>query len=222
MFDQRTPYWILFGGFTLTCIAGMVNAVGFLGAYHEAFSHLSGTTTFLSADLVAGRYHQALHAALLMLAFFGGATLSGLVIRDSHLKAGRRYGVALTMEAVLLLSAVPLLEARQIWGSVCAAAACGLQNAMATTYSGAIVRTTHMTGIVTDLGLALSHWLRRRPSRGGRVRLLSSLLLGFLVGSGIGAALFQRFGYSALHYPGGLALAIGVSHFVHRHFWHRR
>src|SRR5690606_9389894 len=97
-----------------------------------------------------------------------------------HLRAGRRYGVVLIVEGALLAFAVPLLTRVPVAGSACAAAACGLQNAMATAYSGAVVRTTHVTGIVTDLGLAFSHWLRRSSGRGGRVRLLLALFTGFL------------------------------------------
>ena len=48
-----------------------------------------------------------------------------------------------------------LLSSGSFYGLLLASAACGLQNALATTYSGAIVRTTHVTGIFTDLGIML-------------------------------------------------------------------
>lgn len=40
------------------------------------------------------------------------------------------------------------------------AVACGMQNGMVTTWSGAVVRTTHFTGTITDTGLVIGHWLR--------------------------------------------------------------
>ena len=73
---------------------------------------------------------------------------------------GRRYGVALCVEGGLLLTACYLLNLNSLYGQYCASAACGLQNAMITTFSGAVVRTTHMTGIVTDLGLMIGAKLR--------------------------------------------------------------
>lgn len=80
----------------------------------------------------------------MLIAFCVGAMLSGLVIQDQTLKLGRRYGVALALEAALLLLAIPLFKQQQMQGALLAAMACGLQNAMVTTYSGARVRTTHL------------------------------------------------------------------------------
>ena len=59
---------------------------------------------------------------------------------------------------------------------------------MASSYAGAVVRTTHVTGIVTDLGLMLGHALRgSRPER-VQVTLLSGLLGSFVSGAVLGAA----------------------------------
>ncbi|MCF3652257.1 YoaK family protein [Synoicihabitans lomoniglobus] len=218
MFENRTPPGIILGGFGLAAIAGMVNAVGFLGAYHQAFSHLSGTATHFAADLAQGHATRAALAGLLLISFLLGATTSGLIIRDSHLQPGRRYGVALVIEGLILFAAVPLLQRHLMLGGALAAAACGLQNAMATTYSGAIVRTTHVTGIVTDLGLALSHRLRRSPGRAGRTRLLAALLAGFLVGGSIGASLFDVLNYRTLWVPATVTIVAGCTHVVMRQF----
>jgi uncharacterized membrane protein YoaK (UPF0700 family) len=38
--------------------------------------------------------------------------------------------------------------------------AMGLQNAMFTTFSSAVVRTTHVTGIATDIGLVVGYSIR--------------------------------------------------------------
>src|SRR3546814_11590466 len=85
-------------------------------------------------------------------AFVAGAALGGLIVQDSTLRLGRRYGVALSLESLMLLAAIPLFRHQHLAGPLLAAMASGLQNAMATTYSGAIVRTTPLTGIFTDLG----------------------------------------------------------------------
>ncbi|MCV5232039.1 DUF1275 domain-containing protein, partial [Escherichia coli] len=86
----------------------------------------------------------------------------GFFIESSALKLGRRYGVALCIEGRLLLLSLGFLVQGDLYGQYLASAACGLQNAMITTFSGAVVRTTHMTGIITDLGIMIGESLRGR------------------------------------------------------------
>ncbi|HEY0967055.1 MAG TPA: YoaK family protein [Opitutaceae bacterium] len=218
MLSQGLPRWVAVGGFTLTCVAGAVNAVGFLGVHHQALSHMSGTGTIFSTELALGRLGPALHAGLVLGWFFLGCVLSGMIIRQSTLKAGRRYGVALTCESILLFSAAYFLRNESNIGDYLAAMACGLQNAMATSYSGAVVRTTHITGIITDLGIAVGHAVRREPVDRHRVTLFALLVAGFLVGGVLGGWGFLHFGSDTLLFPAtatGLA-GIGYALFKHR------
>ncbi|MFM7026415.1 MAG: YoaK family protein, partial [Limnohabitans sp.] len=92
----------------------------------------------------------------------------------------------------------------------------GLQNAIVTKLSNAVIRTTHMTGIVTDLGIELGkllYWnkdtdlpMQVRADR-DRLKVLSSLLSCFLVGGIIGALGFKLAGY-AFTVPIALLLAV--------------
>jgi uncharacterized membrane protein YoaK (UPF0700 family) len=157
------PRWVWIGAITLACVAGMVNVIGYLGFEHQAVSHLTGTTSLLGAALARGDLRAVGHLWGVLIAFCLGAMLSGLIIQDQTLKLGRRYGVVLALEAALLLAAIPLFKQEQIWGALLAAVACGLQNAMVTTYSGSAVRTTHVSGMFTDLGIGLGHLLRGMP-----------------------------------------------------------
>ena len=150
---SRLATWVWVGAAALACVAGMVNVVGYLGFEHQAITHLTGTTSLLGAALAQGNLRSVLQLAGMLLAFVLGAVLSGLLIKDSVLQLGRRYGVALAFEAVLLVLAVPLFEQGYFLGPLLAAVAIGLQNAMATTYSGAIIRTSHVSGMFTDLGI---------------------------------------------------------------------
>ena len=159
----QLPRWVWIGTAALACVAGIVNVVGFLGFQHQAITHLTGNTSLLGAALVAGDDRASLHLLGSIAAFEAGAMQSGLIIQDSTLRLGRRYGVVLTLEAALLFAAVPLFQRHLAAGSLCAAMACGLQNAMATTYSGAVVRTSHLSGMFTDLGIMLGHAMRGMP-----------------------------------------------------------
>jgi len=212
----RLPTWVWLGAATLALVAGMVNVVGYLGFEHQAITHLTGTTSLLGAALAHGDTRASLHLLLIVVAFVGGAVLSGAIIQDSTLRLGRRYGVALAIEAALLVAAVPLFERQQIAGAALAAMACGLQNAMTATYSGALVRTSHLTGMFTDLGVFLGHRLRGLPAEPRRLWLCLSIIGGFLLGGVVGAVLFPHLSYRTLYVPAALTGTAGVAYVAYR------
>lgn len=218
--DERLPRWTVVGAALLACVAGMVNVVGYLGFEYQALSHLTGTTSLLGAALVHGDPGSAAHLLAVVLAFCAGATVSGLVLHDDALRLGQRYGVALTLESILLVAAVPVFHVAPVLGALLAAMACGLQNAMATTYSGALVRTTHLSGMFTDLGLGLGHRLRGRPVPARRLALSALVIAGFFAGGLGGAWLFSRIGYHALLLPAALTGATGLAYLAYRR-WRR-
>ncbi|OZB53473.1 MAG: DUF1275 family protein [Stenotrophomonas sp. 14-69-23] len=212
----QLPRWVWIGAIALSCVAGMVNVVGFLGFEHQAVSHLTGTTSQLGMALVQHDWRSVAHLWGMLIAFSLGAMLSGLIVQDGTLRLGRRYGVVLIIESLLLLVAIPLFKQQQIWGALAAAMACGLQNAMVTTFSGAVVRTTHLSGMFTDLGIGLGHLLRGLPLQMRRLTLSGLIISGFLAGGVIGAWLFQRYGYDALLAPALLTGCTGATYIIYR------
>ena len=112
----------------------------------------------------------------------------------------------------MLAAAVPLLYANNALGIYSASCACGLQNAMVSTYSGAVIRTTHISGMFTDLGIFLGHTLRGLPVDSRRLRLCFLVISGFLVGGIVGAVAFQRLNYAALFIPAALTAITSLAY----------
>ena len=214
----QLPRWVWIGAGSLACVAGMVNVVGYLGFEHQAVTHLTGTTSLLAAAIAGGDTRSALHLLGVAVAFTLGAALSGMIIQDSTLRLGRRYGVILTIESLLLFIAMFLLKQQQIAGALLAAMACGLQNAMATTFSGAVVRTTHLSGMFTDLGIGLGHFVRGMKLPARRLALSALIIASFFTGSLIGAWLFRHLGYDALVVPATLTGVVGICYAALRHW----
>ncbi len=212
---RHAPGWVYTGGLLLTAVAGCVNAVAVASAYH-AVTHMTGTVFAISLEFSRGQTDLAWRAAAVVTSFFLGAALSGFIVQQSSLQTGRRYGVALMVEGAILLGAWFALSRQSVAGEVLAAVACGLQNALATSYSGAIIRTTHMTGIVTDLGIAIGHWLARQPVEWFRVRLHLVLLLGFTSGGALGALVFPTLGATTLLIPAAAVFVAGLGYTVQR------
>jgi uncharacterized membrane protein YoaK (UPF0700 family) len=217
MLLARLPRWVLVGGVLLAFIAGIINACGFLGLQHQGITHLTGSTTLLGIAIGEGDGAGAGHFAAVIGAFMAGCVASGMIIQDATLRLGRRYGVVLLVEGVLLAASVPLFTRGLAAGDYLASAACGLQNAMASTYSGAVLRTTHFSGTLTDLGIFLGHRLRGVPVDGRRVRLLVCLVAAFALGAVCGARLFATFGYAALYLPALVTAATGLAYGAYRH-----
>lgn len=215
------PRWVWVGAFVLSSIAGMVNVVGFLGFEHQAITHLTGTTTLLGSAIANADTRNAIHLAGVIAAFVFGAALSGLIVQDSTLQLGRRYGIALSLVSLLLLISIPMFERQWVAGAWVAAIACGLQNAMVTTYSGAAVRTTHLSGMFTDLGIGIGHALRGMPLQRKRLMLSTLIIVGFLCGSVVGAMLFQAYFYLALLVPAALTGITGLTYTAYRQWQDR-
>ncbi|RFA25204.1 hypothetical protein CAI21_19735 [Alkalilimnicola ehrlichii] len=148
---------------------------------------MSGAVAHLGIDLALVSSDDLLLIASIVAGFFGGALLSGLILRDTLFRMKRRYAAMLLVEGGIL-TATMLLALRGVDFAVpLAAMACGLQNAMASSYRGLTLRTTHVTGVVTDLGALLGNRLRGRQVKGWKFGLLLSILIAFFGGGLAGA-----------------------------------
>ena len=210
--------------------AGMVNGVCLVGAMHTAVSHVSGTSTQFGLALVVGNGKKAASCSWLLLSFLAGAVSCGFTIKSSALKLGlSAYSTALFGVALLLV----LSRAAGVTpaGMYLASAAMGLQNGILTTYTGAVLRTTHVTGILTDIGLLSGRLLSRRlrqfvraeaalledeaaeeKDELRRCELLVPLFCCFILGSGAGGVASEKVGFDSILIPAALSTALGVAY----------
>jgi uncharacterized membrane protein YoaK (UPF0700 family) len=212
---------------TLAWVAGYTNIIALLTCGHVV-SHMSGTTSDLGLSVARGDWPRLGLTLFLLLVFLAGAIASGLTTELGRRCAWRSiYVLPMAIEAVLLALFTIGVEMhdprvaesgpRLFLISGIAALAMGVQNATITRISSGVVRTTHVTGVVTDLGLELARaaWLvrdrgRSLAGRGGegapeprphsstaadaglawRIVLLVSILGSFALGAGLGALAF--------------------------------
>ncbi|MGC7402531.1 YoaK family protein [Pandoraea pneumonica] len=200
-------------GCSLAFVAGAANAGGFL-AVGQYTSHMSGIVASLSDDLVLGQLVYVLTGLSALLAFLFGAATSAILINwGRRHQTHSAYAAPLLLEAVLLLCfglvGTNLEHHRWLFASATVALLCyvmGLQNAIITKISKAEIRTTHVTGLVTDIGIELGkmlYWNRpgllAEPQRvtadHAKLRLLASLLGMFFLGGVVGALGFKHLGF---------------------------
>ncbi len=212
-------------GGTLAFVAGATNAGGFL-VVGQYTSHMTGIVSTLADDVALGRYHAALSALSAVVAFLAGAMTTAITVNWGRRHALQsRFAVPLLIEAVLLiwfgLFAHFLAEVTVFVASAAVLVLCflmGLQNAVITKVSGAVIRTTHVTGLLTDIGIELGRLLYvNRGALGDPVRVnierlgVHLLLFGnFLVGGVVGGLGFSSVGPIATLPLAGLLLLVAV------------
>lgn len=215
---RQLPRWAWIGTGLLAVIAGLVNAIGYLGFRHESISNMTGNTSLLGIALGQGNAGEMWHWVLAIAAYVLGSMLSGAIVQQSTLKLGRRYGVCLVLESLLLATAVGFLDRENSTGLYLASIGMGLQNGMVSAYSGALIRTTHVTGIFTDLGIYLGHLLRGLPVDMLRLRVCVVVATTFTLGSILGALAYTRMQQHALLIPAVLTGACGLIYGLYRHY----
>jgi uncharacterized membrane protein YoaK (UPF0700 family) len=189
--------------------AGYVNSV-VLGFFHSPVSHMTGAVSRLGLDVADRTGHRNVWTdTAIIMGFLAGATLAGLLVGARRLAPNRRFGLALIVEGLLLGLATALLRSDHYLGLPAAALACGLQNAIGSSYCGLQIRTTHVTGMVTDLGLMLGHWMRLHVVDRRKFVFFITVFLSFGVGGYIGAVADNRFGPLSLVLPAGGMIVTG-------------
>lgn len=193
-------------GLVLAFVAGAINAGGFL-AVAQYTSHMTGIVSAMADHIALGAFGLALAGLGTLASFLCGAVTSTVMVNFSRRHVFHsEYAFPLLVEALLLLS-FGLLGAGSVATSVTAVSLTivllsfimGLQNALITKLSHAEIRTTHITGIVTDIGIEIGRFIYSAGTRADRAKIviLTSLLVCFFIGGVIGAFGFKHLGYIA-------------------------
>jgi uncharacterized membrane protein YoaK (UPF0700 family) len=213
-------------GMTLAFVAGATNAGGYL-AVSQYTSHMTGVLSSIADNLALSRFHLVAGGIATFCSFLAGAAVSAILINWARRKKLQsEYALALLLEAALMASFGPLghnlrsLDHAFVPATVCMLAfMMGLQNAIITKISGAEIRTTHMTGNATDLGIELGkllYWNRDETSADRvlanreKLKIHAGLIALFTGGGCLGALGFKRLGFGVTVPLALLLLAIAV------------
>ncbi len=207
---------------TLAAVAGALNtaafhAVGFFSA------NMTGNVSSLSDHAALGEWLTGALYLVIVLAFVGGASVSTLLINAGRRRQIREiYAFSILAEAALiaLLGCAELLLPEVQRGPVLILGLSflmGLQNAVVTRISDARVRTTHVSGMSTDIGIELAMLFdiaRGRELRAdaapywSKLRLHAQTVLSFLGGGVIGVLVYRAIGTLLLFAAAALLFAL--------------
>lgn len=211
---QRLPNWIQLGAFFLALNAGMVNVLGLFTVLHQSVSHMTGNVSMLAMSLLDWQPEHFIYLSLVILCFVIGSFYSGLILGNGSVAFGRHYGLPLSLVAIFLVLTWLLLPYFPRYGLLWACVAMGVQNAMVSHYKGAIIRTTHLSGVLTDIGLALGYKARGLKVEKRRIFLHLLIFIGFLCGGLIASLLYPYLNLQTFLIPAALSLAMSVAYWI--------
>jgi uncharacterized membrane protein YoaK (UPF0700 family) len=201
----------------LSLVAGMVNVSGFL-AVSQLTTNVTGHFAFFVDEVFKLEFWRAFHYFLFIVFFFLGSFFSGFCVElISKVNERLIYRIPIVVESAILLSVALLGKYLVDWPNAVAYAllfAMGLQNSLVTTISNATVRTTHLTGLFTDLGIELSQLFfyklpEQRQKLYSSIRLRLTIISFFFLGGIAGGVLYPQFRLKTLLLAAAL-LVIGL------------
>jgi len=215
-------------GLLLAFNAGAVNAGGFL-VLHMYTSHMTGFASQLADGMVLGNVTLLLNALGAILAFLTGAAVCAMLVNwgRQHRMHGV-YALPLVLEAALMFPFGLMGAITLTWATPFAVPLTvlllsfimGLQNAVASKTSGGSIRTTHMTGNITDMGIEIGKMLywngRARPAAlavrhdRARMRRAGGLVGMFVLGGAVGALGVKYVGFVCVVPLAALLLALSI------------
>lgn len=211
---QHLPLWIQLGAFFLAVNAGMINVLGLVTVLHQSVSHMTGNVSVLAMSLVHWQPESILYLLLVTVCYVIGSFYSGVILGNSHFRLGRRYGVPITLVAFFIFLCWFFLPYFPRYALLWACVAMGVQNAMVSHYKGTIIRTTHLSGVLTDLGLALGSRVRGLVVERRRVVLHLLILSGFLIGGLCASWMYPYLKLNSFLVPTALSLILSVVYWI--------
>jgi uncharacterized membrane protein YoaK (UPF0700 family) len=211
--------------------AGLLNVGGFM-ACRSFVSHVTGFATLFGMNTVEKEWGHAFGMLIVPLFFLFGSMISGVFV-DLRLKLHQRprytttFGIISALLIAILVGGLggqfgefgqPVELSRNYLLLILLCLVCGIQNGTVAIVSKSVVRTTHLTGITTDLGIGLVRVIHSDklageiPNEGKANWMRIGIIFFFGLGSVIGAYLFSHVGYAGFALPaltsGGLLVTM--------------
>jgi uncharacterized membrane protein YoaK (UPF0700 family) len=191
----------------LSCVAGMVNVVGFL-AIQKLTTNVTGHFAFFIEAFDQLKFWEGLIYIYYVLFFLLGAFVSNTIIEIVYRKAKRyAFSIPILLEITLLVCAGlflhPFIHTHPDFIAFLLLFTMGLQNALVTKISSSVIRTTHLTGIFTDLGIELSQLFFYNSSEQKKqltdsIKLKFTIIFSFFIGGIIAGLFYNTFALKTL------------------------
>lgn len=197
----------------LTFTSGFANITTILLMANTS-THHTGTVSKLAIALVEGRISEIITLLMLLLFFFLGAALSGILFHEQTLRPQKKYGVLLISLGILLLFVHMLFEDTVVLYTISFLS--GAQNAMFLYIHNFIARTTHLTGYLTDTAFAVGRLIRGYKEDRRKFFFNLSHILVYLLGGILSVVLHKTIPNHLISLIAFLYILAGLIYFIVR------
>ncbi|GAA4095918.1 YoaK family protein [Mucilaginibacter panaciglaebae] len=191
-------------------VSGMTNVVGLM-AFLAFTSNITGHVANLSKHIVEQNFDEMLIFLIWLLMFFGGAFLANFIVKSLENKSYyRAHSIPVVVEIVVLLFVAVYGNnfyretqwEREVVISVLLFSM-GLQNSLVSTVSGGLIKSSHLTGLFTDLGGEVAEWVHPKTGKTDTIRnkiYIRLTVLGFyILGGIIGGYFFNLYEFAIFY-----------------------
>lgn len=202
----------------LSFVAGLVNVVGFFSV-QQLTTNVTGHFAYFVDEAFKQDFRSAFHVALYIFFFFLGAFFSNFMVEIySRRKENLIYIIPTVTEAFILatlaITGSFLIEKNPDLIAFSLLFAMGMQNSLVTSISNAVVRTTHLTGLFTDMGIEFSQLFFYKDQKHKKkliksIKLRLTIIWMFFAGGVLGGILYTHFGIRTLMF-GSFILLLGL------------
>ncbi len=199
----------------LSFVAGIVNVAGFL-AVQRLTTNVTGHFAFFVDEVFKFNLRESLIYFLYIFFFFLGSFISSLLVEVvSKINDKLIYTTPIFIESIILFSVAifgeELMAENPNLLAFSLLFAMGLQNSLVTTISNATVRTTHLTGLFTDLGIELSQLFfyklkEQKEKLYSSIKLRLTIISFFFLGGLLGGIFFSEIKLYVLAIAGALLI----------------
>ncbi|WP_091149771.1 YoaK family protein [Mucilaginibacter pineti] len=235
--EERTLKGNLLLASSTAFVSGVTNIAGMV-AFLAFTSNITGHVANLAKHIVEQNFREIIVFVIWLLLFFTGAFVSNFIIRSlEHKSRYRAHSIPIIIEIVLLLFVAIYghnfyketdLEREIVIGVLIFSM--GLQNSLVSTISGGLIKSTHLTGLFTDLGGDVSEWMHPKVQKTEIIRnkiLVRLTVLSFyFIGAVLGGLLFDLYDFAIFYFIPLILLTIlyydlspVALHKISRVFW---
>lgn len=170
--EKPLSFWVLLLSFG----SGYINIAAMM-LFNQPVSHVTGTISQLSMAIFEREAFLVGRLLSVLLSFLSGGILAGYIFHQRRLEPKKRYGVILFLGGVIIFF---LKNSDLLFYFL--AFLMGLQNSMFLSYRGHLIRSTHLTGYLSDVGFELGSSFAGTSTHPWKVGFYISSILLFLLG----------------------------------------
>jgi uncharacterized membrane protein YoaK (UPF0700 family) len=209
--DQRTLKANLMLASSTAFVAGVINVAGVI-AFLAFTTNITGHVALLARKVTAKDIEEVITVFTWLFMFFFGAFVSHFMVRSlDQISRYKAHALPIVTEMIILLLIAIYgnhffdgtdLEREVIIGALLFSM--GLQNSLVSTISGGLIKSSHLTGLFTDVGADMAEWLHPKTPKTELVRnrlYVRFTILGFyFFGAVAGGYFFELYNFKVFYF----------------------